>query len=460
MMAVDVAQAALDHRWMDGSGKKAVVAKLPTRHASKEASASVLSYKWDKDLNGASRNIFLAIQYCLQKKIGYLFLDQVSIDSRLQGGDLLTEVASLGALYETLPVIAAYDNPDEQFFLNTVRRPWITYEMLSYAKNLSPIVYLSHIEDHGCGRIERVTGKAYKTDDFNELCRQRAQDSLANSAFLTLSGIVDMADIADYRFIVPPYQDVIDAAVAQFDKNDFLLAVGLLLSEANKKLSNGLAYTDRNGNLQVKELEQAPVDHHAGFVRTLFERFELRHNAETTCSEIYIDGLLIAHWRSRQSYANYTSMNAGENKLFLEPEAGRNVFHSLGFSEEDYRERRARLAEWLLRFSAVARPDVELLFWDDKQFSAVPESKFKKRVAVHYGTHIDVVAVEGLATVGRWLAKDNDLVQLGGSLVNLVTNDGRVQSLTAPATGYLEIFAFEDAVVDAGEVIARLEKPD
>jgi hypothetical protein len=98
--------------------------------------------------------------------------------------------------------------------------------------------------------------------------------------------------------------------------------------------------------------------------------------------------------------------------------------------------------------------------WDGRRFSPPPEFALKKSVPAYQGPHINILAECGPATVGEWLAKDNDFVRIHSSLVKVIQNNAPVQSISAPADGYLTIFAYEGAEVSQGEVIARLEKPD
>lgn len=75
------------------------------------------------------------------------------------------------------------------------------------------------------------------------------------------------------------------------------------------------------------------------------------------------------------------------------------------------------------------------------------------------GVQLDLKS-SSAAVVSRWRANPDDLIQMKQPLVDLTHVTGEVTTFVAPATGYLEIFAFDGAQLAKDEVFARLTKPD
>ena len=87
-------------------------------------------------------------------------------------------------------------------------------------------------------------------------------------------------------------------------------------------------------------------------------------------------------------------------------------------------------------------------------------SPLKLPVPPRPGVCLDLKAKLDNLKVKRWHAKDNSLVEMGDKLVDLASEAGEILTESAPVAGYLEIYAFEGTSLDAGEVYARLIKPD
>lgn len=54
-------------------------------------------------------------------QIRHLFIDIISIDQQPEGIDLIQQVMAFSVLYRTIPVIAAYDEVEEDFKIKTMR---------------------------------------------------------------------------------------------------------------------------------------------------------------------------------------------------------------------------------------------------------------------------------------------------------------------------------------------------
>lgn len=147
LLAVDVAAVNVTSLG-DGARIRSLptrLVRLPTDDASQIA---VLSYRWDFEHDASqdsSPNIVCAIRYAKSGGVQYLFVDIISLDQSLATDALMQQVARFGALYATIQVIAAYDDPRLNF-RHVISHPWIFNEIKHTLHNPHKIMYVGYCQ--------------------------------------------------------------------------------------------------------------------------------------------------------------------------------------------------------------------------------------------------------------------------------------------------------------------------
>jgi hypothetical protein len=180
---------------------------------------AVLSWRWDWDNQGqGSKNILKAIILAKQIGIRYLFVDVVSIDQELKGDDLIEQVMSFSTLYNTIPVLVAYEKDGEEF-AETIQRPWILSEVLLFRSSPFVVIFLANFGNEWAEwwpqaqyMFHSESGRQYFESFLNLLCKRS-----------------DMTQIADLKFLMPAYARILTVAFKQMPRNDYLLTAKVLL---------------------------------------------------------------------------------------------------------------------------------------------------------------------------------------------------------------------------------------
>lgn len=214
---------------------------------------AVLSWRWDFTRGASneprSRNLAAAVKYCQSSGIQYLFADVISIDQTLEDSQLIQQVKQFSRLYETIPVIAAYDQQGSKLF-ETMRRPWIFSETRLIRRNPTKIIYVGHINKQGSyilnspfssflGRLPQ--SKIAETNFARELILQWESD-FVTSILQVLNGTTHMTNIFDFKLIIPTLGCILTTA-ERLGRNDYLLTVALLSSSS--KYTNGHKVTGK-----------------------------------------------------------------------------------------------------------------------------------------------------------------------------------------------------------------------
>jgi hypothetical protein len=180
---------------------------------------AVLSWRWDGGHRGrGSRNILKAITLAKQIGIHYLFIDVVSIDQDLEGNHLIEQVMSFSTLYKTIPVLVAYEK-DGAKMIETVQRPWILSEVLLLRSNPFAVIFLADSRNSLREWWPGVQSMFYSSSGL------AYYECLLN----LLGKKSDMADIADFEFLMPSYASILIIAYNQMSRNDYLLTAIVLL---------------------------------------------------------------------------------------------------------------------------------------------------------------------------------------------------------------------------------------
>lgn len=224
---------------------------------------AVLSWRWDQDCKGRSRNLAIAIEYSRLAGIRYLFTDTISIDQMLSSVELISKVAEFSILYSIIPVIATYDLKESlkdriraPTLQETMSRPWIFSEIRLLAKNPTKVVYVGHNSQGAyiqqspfcyiLGYLPR--SRIGHTNFKNELLWAWQTDFVACILNL-LNGTTNITNIHNLKFILPAFFDVL-TKVEELDKNDYLLTVALLVSAS--KYGEGPRYEVVNDFTRLK----------------------------------------------------------------------------------------------------------------------------------------------------------------------------------------------------------------
>jgi hypothetical protein len=135
-----------------------------------------------------SRNLLCALRHAKQSGVQFLFIDVISIDQRLDGNKLLEQVVAFSTLYRTIPVIAAYDKMGE-FFMRTMRRPWILYEARAVLTNPTKIVHVGHYNQG-----------AKEAFGFEHMLKRIWNSSFTPTVIGVLCGTIKMQSVSDFKF--------------------------------------------------------------------------------------------------------------------------------------------------------------------------------------------------------------------------------------------------------------------
>lgn len=221
--ALVVDQATKDQlRWnaqgqIDTQNLPITVVHLSSLNEDNILAVAVVSWRWDTEPDEISRNLLSALILAKHEYIAYLFIDTISIDQTLPKDKLIKEVAAFSQLYSQLPVIVAYDKDDGDDFERVMYRPWLLTELRAIRKNPHPVTYVGHMATKGT----QAYGFTYQ---FERVWKH----SFMATIMAILTGEMHMTDTSDFRFILHPLSDIIQAAHAQMSQLDYLLTVAML----------------------------------------------------------------------------------------------------------------------------------------------------------------------------------------------------------------------------------------
>ena len=204
---------------------------------------AVLSWRWDIDLeSNSSRNVYIACQFARRLGIRYLFLDKVTVNQKLNDDEMLIERLEFSKLYQSIPVIAAYDHRDGHEkhtaevhgstvsighpFSRIIRRPWIAYEVKLYQSNPTKVYYVGHIKNLGCD-----------DNNFEDMVNAIWRSTLCQTVLYTLSGTVSMHNPHELRYIIPEYYDLLTAAHKEMRTKDFFLLAAILIGGREQRIN-------------------------------------------------------------------------------------------------------------------------------------------------------------------------------------------------------------------------------
>jgi hypothetical protein len=284
--------------------------------------SAALSWRWDRPLyQGRSRNVALALLHARRYGIRHVFFDCVSVKQGQPTELVLRDVAALSRLYSRIPVIAAYDqeNDDQGQWELTLQRPWILYEIRSYSTNPTNVTHVGFwCEPREHGFEDRIW--FYKHRGFSNVVME------------IMHGRVEMTSIADFRFILPPFAKIFSAAANALNRADYLLAVFLLTaadeySQSVEREGREVDYGHRLDradpglkDLGLERFSAAPSDGARG-------RYE-------TATDISFDGRKVAIFRSKMT----SSFAFDRVWIKALPSLAEVIFESLGFGPEEFAE--------------------------------------------------------------------------------------------------------------------------
>lgn len=295
LRAVDVKRIPTNVLSWDRLLEGVAVSKLPTclvHEPEKQTEAvAIVSWRWDlNSLTGRSRNLAFALKHAQETEVERLFLDVVSVDQTLCKDDLLRAVVALANLFECVPVIAVYDEPSgaRDTWSRTLQRPWILSEIRAFSKNSTHVTNI---------------GLRHSDTDANHLSFANEVSAIRSSGYAAcvleiLHGRVAMTDIADFRWILAEFSDVILACFQAFGRGDYLLAVFLLTAgyERRQVVERGGHSADYGFRTNVGSMH---------FDQFGLERFTLvasdEHIAFGYAKTLLLDGQPVAIWRSRMT---------------------------------------------------------------------------------------------------------------------------------------------------------------
>ncbi|CAO2649122.1 Nn.00g100710.m01.CDS01 [Neocucurbitaria sp. VM-36] len=326
-LAVDV--GAVDSTKLKGGIR---ICSLPTclvqPSLEKSSHVAVLSWRWDFEHDAfqePSRNIACAIRYAKRKGIRYLFIDIISLDQDLPAQELIPQVALFGTLYETIPVVAAYEDP-RLTFSDVVFRPWIYSELKCMLRNPHEIVYVGHGTYQKMSTMEWI-GEFFLSTEFKDgLLLYAWASPPATPVLQILNGRNRMADIHDFKFIYPMLADPLIAA-EQLDQNDYLLTVALLATASMYGRTQRFLVEPTFTMLSYKKfkiLSSLREEHSQG--RT-FSSHDEAH-------EIHWKGVKLATLRYHEEVFHPDEMTLYTPRLACDIE--RQIFTMLGLSQEAY----------------------------------------------------------------------------------------------------------------------------
>lgn len=268
-------------------------------------SIAILSWRWDiESETGRSRNVEIALAQARRSGFRQVLIDAISVDQRLTGIALSTAIAAFSALYESLPVIAAYDDPSatgERGWLRVMRRPWILREARAFYGNSNRIVYVGYVPGQG-------TADSF---GFRHMLDRVWQTSFTHTILYVLCGQVGMHSVSDLRFILPEHASVLGAGEKEFTRADLLLTAALLVQAQA---------TDTRLNADIELADAA------------FDRYRVVHASQQgylTTHTITLDGEPLAVWKSR-----YTRYDDYRRWLEVLPHAERVIHERLHLSSD------------------------------------------------------------------------------------------------------------------------------
>lgn len=276
---------------------------------------AVLSWRWDgqpKHPLQGSKNIFIAIGLAKKLGIQYLFIDVISIDQKLNGDAMLQQVVGFSFLYQTIPVIVAYDIAHAKFY-NTIRRPWIASEARLYRSNPTRVIYVGYGEE---GQGAAPGPKADPSRSYFEVMLE----AIWNETFTeTILGLLHedfgMTSVSDLRYIIPSRARILTAAYEKMIQNDYLLTAAILCQVGRE-------------------------DDLLGFVGTIhnlkFKRYAFRvtnsDSGVSTTWDISLDSVSVATWM--EHYKNDKIFHTCRLRAHANAES--SILSVLGLSEYDY----------------------------------------------------------------------------------------------------------------------------
>lgn len=304
------------------------------------STVAVLSWRWDgyKGCLG-SRNVACAVRQSKSMGIQYLFIDAISIDQDLQGDDLIRHVMAFSTLYQTIPVIAAYDKPDE-VFRHTVLRPWISEEARLYRNNPTKLIYVGHTSGGGASTRLFFSGEHIWEYEFGIQLTHIWNGNHMETINGLLCGQIGMSYISDLKFIIAPCAPLLVAAYEKMSRNDYLLTALLLCRFHSGK--------------QQAALRSKPE-------AKCFDRYSFCAVEETGSStyNIIFDGRLVAQWKRKGTTAPFSYWIL-ETKNSLA-----NIQSSLGLPSSELEkyeaDRTARARYFQNLHTSTSHPKIEIV---------------------------------------------------------------------------------------------------
>ncbi|KAK4165231.1 hypothetical protein QBC43DRAFT_316308 [Cladorrhinum sp. PSN259] len=247
-----------------------------------------------------------------QKKMGirYLLIDCLAINQELGGDELIGHVVSFSTLYEKLPVIAAYDMKGEEH-VDTTCRPWITSEIRAWVKNPNRIIYASHMNSVPYLRL-RV----------KPAIRWVWHTTFSETALGILFGQVGMTCLSDFKYLMPPYAQLLSMAFARMCRDDYLLTIALL-SEAHRS-TNSIA------TRVMMDIWECTFDQYN--VREYTGGLETRRGEEAF--DVYLGDTKVAYWIC--GFSLHTSREW--TKLYTLPDTERSICKAIGLADAEWEE--------------------------------------------------------------------------------------------------------------------------
>ncbi|KAK4199503.1 hypothetical protein QBC40DRAFT_265859 [Triangularia verruculosa] len=202
-----------------GIGDTPVPTKLVSFPFENISEHAVLSWRWDGDLKTwGSKNIALALHQAKRMGVRYQLMDLVSVDQTLSGEALIQQVVAFSSLYQSIPVIAAY-NTEEEAIQFTMFRPWIFHEAQTYRDNPFKVTYVGDLTDWKYSCWER---------DIKFQFRQAWRGSFVQTILGVLCHELGMTSISDFKFIIPQHAQLLATAYAKMSREDYLLTAAIL----------------------------------------------------------------------------------------------------------------------------------------------------------------------------------------------------------------------------------------
>ena len=284
-----------------------------------EDRCAVLSWRWDRSAaDGRSRNLALALKHAKDSGIRHLFVDLVTVDQSQKKEQLLRSVVGLSRLYQTIPVIAAYDEtdvaPSERD--RTMGRPWILSEARTYSQNPSSVTYVGY--RHGADSVRELSFA-------NSLSVIRSS-GFASCILGVMQGHVRMMDVADFAYILAGSSDVVAAYNRRFCRSDYLLATFLLAlaHEKTQQVEDGAVSRQRGFRTDYGSLSFESI----GLERFGLAPYDGPVRAYEWAKTLQLDGVAVAIW--------WTKMTSSFDRNWIEvlPNAVDRILETSAASDE------------------------------------------------------------------------------------------------------------------------------